>query len=124
MIELIHELLFLIVRLINSELYFADHFVFKQSVNQYIPGGEMQSILNPDNLEQLAIVHFAHGDEELKDADDFVLFGGELASEKVADFKRYKVEFDILPDETVGFGFVDVGFQMFDCFGEGADEEV
>lgn len=123
-IELIHKLLFLIVSLINSELYFADDFIFKQGVNQYIPGGEVQSILDSDNLEQLAIAHFAHGDEELKNADDFVLFGGELAPEKVADFKRDEVEFNILADKTVGFGFVNVAFHMFDCFGEGADEEV
>jgi hypothetical protein len=90
-IELIHDLLFLIVSLINSELYFADDFILKQGVNQYISGGEMQSILNPDDLEQLAIVHFAHSDKKLKDADDFVLFGGELASQKVADFKRDEV---------------------------------
>ena len=87
MIELIHEFLFLIGRLIDGQLNLAYHFILEERIDQYVTSRQLQTVLDPDDLEYVKVVHFAHCDQEFKDSYDLVLLGCELASEQVPNLE-------------------------------------
>jgi hypothetical protein len=96
-VVLVEQLLLLVSVAGNGELYFADQALVDLGVDHDVPRSEVQTILDPHNIEVI-LVDPACLEQEFNNPDDLLLVGVALAPQEVEHLKRHQIQaLQILP---------------------------